>query len=384
MNTHDSMTVAELERAMETIAPTRRAGDWDNVGLLAGGRDWPAQHVLLTIDLTPAVLDEAIALNTQCIIAYHPPIFAPLKRITDDTWRAKLVLDAIARRIAIYSPHTALDAAPGGVNDWLARGLGPGTTTALEMSTERRPNEMRKIVAFAPADRIDELRSAMADAGAGRIGAYDQCSFRTEGTGTFRGGAGTSPVIGTPGEFKQASEVRLEMACGIGALPAVIAALRTEHPYDEPAFDIHALEPRPDQNAGMGRRIELDTPLVLRDIVAKMTKHLGVNALHIATAHAATRKIRTIGVCAGAGGSLLDGAIRAGCELFFTGEMRYHDVLDGQARGCTIALAGHSNTERGYLKTLQRALQQALGGTNNVDIVISRRDVYPMVTMSRP
>jgi len=372
------MNVSDLLRVMDAIAPTRRAGSWDNVGLLCGAGDWPADRIMLTIDCTPAVISEAIRLGAQCIVAYHPPILTPMSRITDATWRSKIVLDALSHRIAIHSPHSALDAAPDGLNDWLIDGFGPGETIALEPTPEHRPTETHKIVFFCPPMQVDAVCSAMHRAGAGRIGAYDQCSFRLAGSGTFRGDDSTTPAVGKRGRLERVDEIRVEMVCGAHVLQAVTRSLVDTHPYEEPAYDIYELTSCMETSAGMGRLRRLDAPLTLQAIIERMTRHLRVDALRVATARSARRTYRTVGVCAGAGGSFLGPACEAGCELFLTGEMRYHDVLDGQHRGCSIALAGHSNTERGYLSTLRQRLRNALPGA---DIRVARRDVYPIVTM---
>src|SRR5690554_3984964 len=190
------MNVGVVVRNLEQIAPPEYAESWDNVGLLIGEESWPADDVLLTIDLTEAVLEEAVAAGVNMIVAYHPPIFDALKSVNDRTAKSRIVLNAIKNNIAVYSPHTALDAAPGGVNDWLAQGLGHGDVRALVSHGALPETEECKIVTFCPPDAADQIRNGLAAAGAGRIGAYQLCSFEIPGTGTFLGGEGTDPVVG--------------------------------------------------------------------------------------------------------------------------------------------------------------------------------------------
>ena len=178
------MKVHEVINVLESIAPLEYAADWDNVGLLIGSSNWNAKRILLTIDLTEAVLREAIDSSVKMIVAYHPPIFEPLSSLTDVETKQRIVLEAARAGIAVYSPHTALDAAPGGVNDWIASGLGHGDIRALEAINDLPESEQYKLVTFCPADDVERLRNTLAAAGAGRIGNYELCSFELEGTGT--------------------------------------------------------------------------------------------------------------------------------------------------------------------------------------------------------
>jgi len=372
------MNVGDVVDAIEAIAPPACAEPWDKVGLAIGSRTWPARRVLLTIDLTEPVLDEAIDARAQMILAYHPPIFEPLASLTDAAEKPRIALRAARAGISVYSPHTALDAASGGVNDWLAGGLGAGATRALSPWSSLPADEARKIVTFCPVDAVDAVREAMAAAGAGRIDDYEQCSFEIRGTGTFHGGAGTTPAVGKRGQLERVEETRLEMVCSDAALSAALAALRSTHPYETPPIEVHPLEARPDAHVGPGRHVTLDRAVSLDEIAERIKKRLGVNQLHVAVARPAPRSYTTVGLCAGAGGSLLDAAIRSGCRMFLTGEMRHHDVLAAQARGCTVVLAGHTNTERGYLKPLRRRLAAA---APKATFTVSKRDRDPLKVM---
>lgn len=369
---------SDLIDAMERIAPTRDAAEWDNVGLLVGAPEWPARRIGLTIDLTPSVLVELQAARTQAIVAYHPPLFSPLRRLTPDTATSRVVLDAARSGIAIYSPHTALDSAPNGLNDWLASGFGQGDVRALEPSRHMPATEACKVVTFCPYDEVERMRNALASIGAGRIGDYELCSFEIEGTGTFRGGAETQPVVGHKDVLERVAEVRLEMVCPRASLALAVTMVRQFHPYEEPPIEIYALEPRPRRAVGAGRRVVLDRPVTLRTIVSRIKTCLGVSRLRVAPGVDAPSRISTVGLCAGAGGSLVDAAIEQGCELYLTGEMRHHDVLAAQSRGCTVVLAGHTNTERGYLPILASRLTEALP---KMEIVVSAVDHDPLIAM---
>ena len=254
-----------LERTLallEELAPLRYAQEWDNVGLLLGtlgeGEHAPSvTRVLLTIDLTEAVLEEARTAQAELVVAYHPPLFRPTKRLDAARPTSRVLLRAARAGIALYSPHTALDAAPGGMNDWLAAGLGTGTQAPLIDANVLDPNAELKLVTFVPAAHVDGLRTALALAGAGVIGDYNFCSSQSPTTGTFLGGDTTKPVVGARGQLETVPEVRLEMVCPKHALGRIARALRGAHPYEEPAWDLYPLAPRPAAGFGIGRSLSL-------------------------------------------------------------------------------------------------------------------------------
>jgi len=372
------MNVGRVVDLLESFAPLDFAESWDNVGLLIGSREWDASRILLTIDLTESVLDEAVKDGATMIVAYHPPIFSPLKSLTDRRPRERLAMKCARAGIAVHSPHTALDAAPGGVNDWLAAGLGSGDVRALTSHEHQPSSEQNKIITFCPENAADRLRDALAAIGAGRIGDYERCSFETRGTGTYFGGESTHPKVGAKGRLERVLEVRLEMVCPTKALALAMTTIRQFHPYEEPPIEIHPLRGRPRRDAGAGRRVVLDRPASLRAIVDRVRDTVDSKRILAALGDDAPKQYDTIGLCAGAGGSLLDTAIEQGCRLFLTGEMRHHDVIDAQHRNCTVILAGHTNTERGYLKILRKRL---LDGLDGASVVISKRDGDPLRLM---
>jgi len=375
-NRHDAATLDELVAALQRIAPLKLAAEWDNVGLLvAPSQPQPIARALLTIDLTEPVLEEAIERGAGLVVAYHPPIFKPLSRLTSEAAKSRLVLRAIERGMAVYSPHTALDAAPGGVNDWLAEGLGEGERRPIEPHADLPPSERFKLVVFVPADDVDRLRDALSAAGAGVIGNYSHCTFNLAGQGTFLGGETTDPAVGRRGRLERVDEVHMEMVCSAEAMPAAVRTLVEQHPYEEPAYEIYALAPRPRHNTGQGRVVTLREPAPLTAIVDRIKRHLGLEHVRLAVGDGRTEDapIRTIALCPGAGGSVLTGEA---ADLYLTGEMRHHDVLDANARGTSVILTDHTHTERGYLPTLRRRLADELDG--RLDVTIAEQDADPL------
>lgn len=351
------VTVRQFIEVIERIAPLRYAEDWDNVGLLIGDRNDTVSRAMLTIDFTEEILAEAIEKQADLVITYHPVMFHPIQRITADNVPGRILLHTLSHGIQLYSPHTALDATPGGVTDWLADAVGSGYRRPLTPYQNLPESRQVKIVTFVPTSAADRLRDALSSAGAGQIGDYEQCSFNVSGKGTFRGGRHTNPVVGQPGRLEVVDEVRIEMVCPVKGLSALISTLKQFHPYEEPAFDLYPLYPIPSHKAGVGRRVVLDQPATVAVIAERIKKHLHIESAKITSP---SREVHIIGIVPGAGSAVLDTAIEQGCDLFITGEMAHHRALAAEGLGCSIILTGHTNSERGYLPLLVNKLREAL------------------------
>ena len=373
-----SRTLAEVVLLLERLAPLHLAEDWDNVGLLlepSGAAGRAVSRLFLCIDLGESVLAEAIEQRADFIVAYHPPLFKGLKRLRASAPEERVLVRALEAQLPIYSPHTALDAAPSGVNDWLARGLGPGKRRALAPFNAK--SGAFKVVVFVPRSHVDALRSALSrELGAGKIGNYSECSYELEGRGSFFGNAAAEPAVGARGRLEFAAEVRLEMRCEPGALKDLGRVIAAHHPYEEPAWDVYPLALVPETDLGAGRLIELDTPISLPEAVARLKSHLGVSELRVASSgpQNAGAPISRVAVCAGAGGSLFEQV--SGVDLFVTGEMRHHDVLAKLRAGASVILSEHTHTERGFLPELAGRLVALAGG--ELDVIVSARDADPI------
>ncbi len=369
------MRLSGLIELLNELAPEHFAESWDHVGLHIGSDSRSVRIALLCIDLTEAVLEEAKSKKVDLIISYHPPLFNPIKSLTDRTSKSRIILKAAELKLAVYSPHTALDAAPGGVNDWLAECLGPGRVQPVTAAGASIDTDIRqcKMVTFSPADEVDRIRKALAVAGAGQIGHYSECSYNLCGWGTFKGDRSTSPTVGRAMKLEKVEEVRIEMVTDYRQLPEVIAALRAVHSYEKPAFDIYPLvEPPVRQlNAGQGRLVTLDQPVSLTTLIRRVKSHLGLDRIEVGKPRK-SKPVRRVALCAGAGGSLLE---KAGpIDAFITGEMRHHAVLDAVESGVAVLLAGHTQTERPYLAHYRDRLKQI---APQVRWHISRKDKPP-------
>ncbi len=363
------MKLDEICRVLEGIAPLHLAQSWDNVGLLAGDERAECTSISLAIDLTAVVLEEAIRGKHDLVLAYHPPLFKPISSLrADSSGTDAIIWRAIRNNIAIYSMHTALDAADGGTNDVLAKMCGAADVQPFEYADDNRRE--CKIVVFVPAENVDAMADAMADAGAGIIGEYEKCSFRIPGTGTFRGSAQSSPAAGQAGQYETVDEIRLEMIAPSAKLPGVVQAIQQAHPYEEPAFDIYPLEPRPVR--GIGRIGGLAPPTSPAELAARLRQRVPAQAVQIVGDPSA--RIGRVAVCVGAAGSLPFGLGLGAADCLITGEIRHHDALAIDRMGFHAIALGHWASERPVLAKLAETLRERLP---DMPITISEADRDP-------
>jgi len=355
------MKLRDVVSVLEQIAPTSYAESWDNVGLLVGDAAQEIDAVMLAIDATVPVIEEAARQSCNLVLAYHPPIFEGLKRFV----AGMPAFEAARRGIAVWSPHTALDVAVGGTNDVLADAIGMTERRALRPAATK--DSQYKLITFVPESALDAVSAAVFAAGAGRIGQYSSCSFRTNGTGTFFGEEGSSPTVGEAGRLELAPEVRLETVLPIARVPEVLAALRKAHPYEEPALDLVRLAAPPD-GPGIGRVGTVDGDR--RALIERLRREVGGDMAMVAGP--LEGPARRAAVCAGAGGELLKDALAAKVDLFVTGELRHHDALRAVERGVTVVALRHSVSERCTLPHLARRLASDLAGVRVVQSLVDR------------
>jgi len=369
------MKLSNITAVLEQIAPVALAESWDNVGLLAGDYEQPVRKIMLAIDLTAAVWAEARQKKIDLIVAYHPPIWEPLKKVVAGAGYtpSALLHEVIRANVGIYALHTALDVAAGGVNDLLAEIVGIDAPLPLQRRAEGG-SDMCKLVVFVPPGDLPRVSEALFEAGAGHIGAagkYSKCSFRVEGAGTFQCGPESNPTIGRPGSFEQVSELRLETIVPVGQLDAAVRALRGAHSYEEPAFDVYPLlESQPQQ--GIGRYGTLKQPTTTVVLLEKIKKAL--KAPTVGVIGPARRTVRSAAVAAGSAGSLLGEVIRHKCDFYLTGELSHHRALELARAGVTTVCVGHSVSERVVLPRLAGRLRRECFET---EVLISRKDRDP-------
>jgi dinuclear metal center YbgI/SA1388 family protein len=363
------IAVANLISALETIAPLSLAADWDNVGLLLGDAAAPVQRVMTCLSVTPDSVAEAVEAGVQLIVSHHPILFRPIKKLTAATSEGRMLLNLMQARIAVYSAHTAFDNCAGGINDLLAQKLGLTNVGPLRKSD----GEARcKIVVFVPDKDLARVSDALFAAGAGQIGQYRECSYRLSGLGTFFGSDATNPTIGAKGRREEVAEWRLEVMCSERRVEEVIAAMRSAHSYEEPAYDIYALQ-RERGGFGEGRQGTLPTAMPL-DAFARNVKEALV-ASWVQIIGPPQRSVQRIALACGAAGEFLADALACRADVFLTGEVRFHDCLAAEAAQLTLVLPGHYSTERGGVEALALRLQQQFPA---LQIWASRREREPL------
>jgi dinuclear metal center YbgI/SA1388 family protein len=365
------MIISQLIQVLEDWAPRWAALKSDNVGLQIGDPQRRVTKVLIALEITPSIIDEALAKKTELIITHHPLLFRPPSSITSTDPVGKLILRLVENRIGVYSAHTNLDFTKDGVSFALAKKLNLQKIRFLSPLKET----LAKIVVFVPEDYAESVRNAMADAGGGIIGEYSRCSFVSRGTGFFRGSKNSSPFIGTPETEGRVEELRLEMIAPRANVDRILSAMKDVHPYEEPAYDVYETA-TPQKNFGMGALGELPSEQSLKTFLKSVKHALHAEALRFAGNP--RNRVRRIAVCGGAGSDLLPDALRAHADVLVTADVRYHTF---QAVPDTLALvdAGHWETEQCILRSVADRLAQAAGRANApLKVFITEQSTNPI------
>ncbi|MHB8869306.1 MAG: Nif3-like dinuclear metal center hexameric protein [Thermoleophilia bacterium] len=362
------MLVEDLERRIEALAPRALAEAWDNVGLLVGRRGIEVRKVLVALDLTEDVVVEAVTGGYQAIVTHHPLIFAPLKRVTDGDRVGVFVTQLVAADVALLACHTNLDAAPGGLNDLVARELGLADLQPLN----RMAAGVKKLVGFVPEEALGRVSKAVFAAGAGRIGAYEGCAFEMRGEGTFVPGRDARPAVGSVGVPERVPEVRFETVVPSRLVPRVVQALIDAHPYEEPTFDIYPVEDVL-MGGGQGRvgRTRAQISLVsLAETAAEV-----FDLPEVCYAGDPEQVIDTVAVVTGSGSSLMEAAAGA-ADAFVTGDLKYHDADRAASLGLALLQIPHDHLETWALARWSESLAEKLSG-DEVTVDFSMRGRSP-------
>lgn len=320
----------------EAWSPKSYAVEGDKNGLMIGTLNKPIKKIMVALDVLEEVMDEAIAEGVDLIIAHHPLLFRPLKKIDLDTAHGRIVAKAIKHDITIYAAHTNLDIAKGGVNDMMAEALGLRETSVLAPT---QSVSLKKIVVFVPKTHANQVREALGHAGAGHIGNYSHCTFNSEGTGTFKPEEGTDPFIGRQGELELVDEVKIETIIPAHVQHKVVAALIKAHPYEEPAFDIYPLDNQ-GEVLGLGRIGRLDKAVTLAEFAEHVKKAFDVKGARVVGD--LKTMVQKVAVLGGDGNKYMKEAISKGADVFVTGDVYYHVAHDAMMDGLNIIDPGHN------------------------------------------
>jgi len=338
MHKVEIMKIKDITDYLESVAPLSYQESYDNSGLIVGDQDNEVTGALLCLDSTEEIIEEAVKLNCNLVIAHHPIVFSGLKKIAGRNYIERTIIKAIKNDIAIYAIHTNLDNVHNGVNAKLAEKIGLLNARILTPKS----GMLKKLIVFCPEEQADDLRNTLFDSGAGHIGNYDQCSFNSSGMGSFRGLEGSDSFIGKKGERHNEKEVRIEVVFPAHLQGNVVKSMINAHPYEEVAYDILSLN---NQNAKIGSGMIGELPEPLSEIKALEKIKLVLKAEGIRYTKLKGKEVKTVAICGGSGSFLLGNAIASKADLFITGDFKYHQFFDADNQ-IVVVDVGHYESEQ--------------------------------------
>jgi len=336
------MKIKELLDTLDKIAPFSLQESYDNSGIQFADLDMNIVNILLSLDLTEEVLDEAIKNSVNVILTHHPTLFSPLKQITKQN--KPLLFKAITYKINLLAMHTNFDLAENGLNDYVGNLLGIKKIAPLERSSEK----VFKFAVYVPLQHTDRMRQAIFEAGAGKIGNYTETSFNFSGKGTFKPLEGTHPFIGKKGERKEVDEIKIETIVPERHLKSVIQAMQNTHPYEEPAYDVYEL--LIETSSGIGMLGKIDGKPELMEFSNWVKDKL--KARYVRLIKSNNRKINKVALCTGGGSSLLEQLSNKNVDLYITGDITYHTALRAKELGLNVLDIEHFETEKFFVEAL--------------------------------
>jgi dinuclear metal center YbgI/SA1388 family protein len=332
------MKISEIVSAIEVFAAPELQEEYDNAGLITGNSSWECTGALCALDVTVDVIKEAKAADCNLIVAHHPIVFKGLRRINGKTYVEQVIIEAIKNDIAIYAAHTNLDNVVLGVNAKIAERIGLKNSTILQPKNRT----LRRLITFAPHEAAEKVRQGVFAAGAGHIGKYSECSFNSEGTGTFKAEEGADPYVGEVGEQHQEKEIKIEIVYPFYLENQVVKALVDSHPYEEVAYDIFTMD---NVHFGIGAGIfgELDEPIEEKAFLKLLKERFAADGIR----HTALlgKPVKKVAVCGGAGSFLIKKAAQIGADFYITADIKYHEFFDAEGK-LVVADIGHYESEQ--------------------------------------
>ncbi|MDS1030454.1 Nif3-like dinuclear metal center hexameric protein [Bacillota bacterium LX-D] len=362
----------EIVQVLNNLAPFSLAEKWDNSGLLVGDPEAKIQGIILCLDVNEKVIAEALKQGSNLIISHHPLIFKPLTHLRANSKQVDLIYKLIKHDLQVIAFHTNFDSAGQGVNQQLAQLLGLEKIQLLQPIQE----ELIKIAVFVPAGYEDAVRDAMGEAGAGYIGNYSHCTFRSLGTGTFLPLEETNPFIGISGKLEEVQEYRLETIVQKDLLPEVIKNILRVHPYEEVAYDLYPVENKLVRH-GLGRVGTLPRPLNLEQFAQLVKEKLKIKTVRVYGDK--DQIITRVAICGGAGRSMLKTAAQLQAQVLLTGDLSYHDYQEAAELEIALLDAGHFATEIISLDYLKNYLAKELVSSSLGIKVVKSKDPWEFI-----
>jgi len=361
------MKIKELFPILEEMAPLAYAEDFDNVGLLVGNQENELSGILVCHDALESVIDEAIAKNCNIVVCFHPIVFSGLKKITGKNYVERAVIKAIKNDIAIYAVHTALDNHKNGVNKIFCDALGLKKTKILVP----KQNFIQKLITYTIPENVEQVRNALFDAGAGKIGNYEDCSFNSQGIGTYMGNENSNPEIGERFEFVETPEVKIEVTFEKHLQPKILKALFSNHVYEEVAYEIYDLQ-NAHQNIGLGMIGELEIPMNDIDFLSFVKDKMQCGGIRHSNLFG--KKVSNVAVLGGSGSFAIKNAIQAGADMFLTADLKYHNFYEAENQ-IVLADIGHFESERFTKNYIVDFLKEKI---TNFAIILSEENTNPV------
>ena len=361
------MKLKSLIKTIEAKYPTNLAYDWDNVGLLVGDIEEEISKVLVCLEANEAIVEEAINNNVNLIVTHHPFIFGKMKKITTSDFKGKLIHKLIKNNIAVYSMHTNFDIAFDGLNDYFMEVMGFENSNILDVTNTET---LYKIVVYVPKTHEDKVRKALDKSGAGHIGNYSDCTFNTDGKGTFKPLEGTNPFIGELDKLEVVDEVKIETIVPQRILGGVINSMVKAHPYEEVAYDLYKLENK-GNSVGLGRIASLKESMSLKELSMMIKEKLNMDALRVVGNLDAN--IKKVAVVTGSGADLAKKAQRSGADVLITGDVKYHDAQDAVDAGMCIIDCNHFESEDIFKDVMKRFLDDI----EDISVIKSSLNINP-------
>lgn len=332
------MKIFDLISVIEKFAAPELQEEYDNVGLITGNSDWECTGVLCSLDVTQDVIQEAVKNGCNLIISHHPVIFKGLKRINGKNYVEQILVSAIKNDICIYATHTNLDNILLGVNGKIAAKLQLTNIRILQPKYKM----LRRLITFAPVDKAEVVRKAVFDAGAGHIGKYSECSFNSEGIGTFKAEEGADPYVGEIGKRQNEKETKIEIVYPFYLETQIVKALVDNHPYEEVAYDIFTME---NVHFGIGSGVigDLEQPMEENEFLKFVSNTFKSDGIRHSSLLG--KPIKKVAVCGGAGSFLTHKAMISGADMFITSDVKYHEFFDAEGK-IVLADIGHYESEQ--------------------------------------
>ena len=339
---------------MDQLAPPYLAMEGDPIGLQVGDRHAPLKNILVTLEVTPETLAEAQRRGANLVVSHHPLIFEPLKNLDYRSPIGAIIRNFVVNDIHLMIAHTNLDTAPRGLNHYLSEQFGISPANFLHATYQDR---LLKLVVFTPKGYEEDVRKAVAEAGAGWIGNYSHCSFQADGIGTFMPGEGTYPFQGKIGQLEKTEEIRLETVLPSSILDTVMSAVQKSHPYEEAAIDLYPLENQY-ITGGLGVWGSLQQKTTLKEMAVKCKDIFPVEKVRVwGDLH---KEISTMALCGGSGGSLIEKALENQVDLYISGDLKHHEIQYGLQHGMALLDAGHRGTEEPVVDYVAGYLREGL------------------------